>query len=125
MEDIIYALIPIIFILSVAGVLIFRPIAKRLAAYLEQQQQLKADERLEGAQLDRIHQLLASLGSRLDLMEQRLDFTESLMEARPRRGLAPPPAGGGPDSAPPGVRDPATAATAEAVPPTERPEVAP
>ncbi len=35
MEDFIYALIPITFILSVSGVLIFRPLAKRLGNVME------------------------------------------------------------------------------------------
>lgn len=81
-------LVAICLILTVGGVLIFRPLAKRLGDLLE----VYARDKEQGLQAD-VHQmreLLETMNSRLQLMEERQDFTERLI-ASERKELAPPP----------------------------------
>lgn len=63
--------------LSVAGVAILRPISKKLGTLLE----AMALEKQSGVQNDvqRLHALMESLDARLQLMEDRQDFTERLV----------------------------------------------
>ena len=67
----------IVFILTVGGVMVLRPIAKRLGDLLE----VYARERSEGLQGDvhQIRDLLETMNARLQLMEDRQDFTERLL----------------------------------------------
>jgi hypothetical protein len=67
----------VVFILTVGGVLILRPIAKRLGDLLE----LYARDRHSGLQGDvaQIRDLLETMNGRLQLMEERQDFTEKLL----------------------------------------------
>lgn len=71
--------------LTVGGVLILRPIAKHLGSYLEAltRRQLEGDRRLEVSQL---RDILETMEARLQLMEERQDFSERLLE---RRGEEP------------------------------------
>lgn len=65
------------FCLSVAAVAILRPISKKLGTLLE----AMALEKQSGVQNDvqRLHALMESLDARLQLMEDRQDFTERLV----------------------------------------------
>lgn len=90
MEDIIYALIPIVGILSVAGVIIFRPLTKKLGEFLEFRQQERSTERLDEEARVQVRRLIGALESRMNLIEQRLDFTESLIENRGLESLPRP-----------------------------------
>jgi hypothetical protein len=85
-------LIPIILFMSIAGVLILRPISKKLGMLLE----ALARERMASAtparaldetQLDRVTNALERLNNRLDLVDDRVAFVERLVEERPRRRL--------------------------------------
>lgn len=69
-------------ILTTGGVLIFRPITKRLGSLLEvmTQQKLRAAA-ADPAEQARIRELLTSIDSRLNLLEERQDFAEALMSA--------------------------------------------
>jgi len=69
--------VSIVFILTTGGVLILRPIAKRLSELLE----LYARDRQSGLQNDvsQIRDLLETMNARLQLMEDRQDFTERLL----------------------------------------------
>ena len=69
-------------ILTTGGVLIFRPITKRLGSLLEvmTQQKLRAAA-VDPAEQARIRELLTSIDSRLNLLEERQDFAEALMSA--------------------------------------------
>ena len=69
-------------ILTTGGVLIFRPISKRLGVLLEvmTQQKLKAAA-TDPAEMARIRELLSSIDGRLNLLEERQDFAEALMSA--------------------------------------------
>lgn len=85
-------LIPIVLFMSIAGVLILRPVTKKLGLLLE----AFAKERMAGAspvraleeaQLERMTNTLERLNNRLDLMDDRVAFMERLVEDRPRRRL--------------------------------------
>ena len=69
-------------ILTTGGVLILRPITRRLGALLE----VMTQQKLRAASADpsenvRIRELLVSIDSRLTLLEERQDFAEALMSA--------------------------------------------
>ena len=69
--------VSIVFILTVGGVAILRPLAKRVSDLLE----LYARDRSSGLESD-VHQmkeLLETMNARLHLMEERQDFTERLI----------------------------------------------
>ena len=83
-------LIPIFFFLCIAGVLVLRPVTKKLGLLIE----ALAKERLassrpggglEEAQLERITAALDRLNTRMDLIDDRMGFMERLVEDRPRR----------------------------------------
>jgi hypothetical protein len=84
-------LIPIVLFMSIAGVLILRPVSKKLGLLLE----ALAKERLAGAQtrplddaqIERIAQTLERVNSRMDLLDDRVAFMERLVEDRPRQRL--------------------------------------
>jgi hypothetical protein len=76
------AIVMITAILTTGGVLILRPIAKRLGMLLEvmTQQRLRSVAAEPGEQA-RIRELLTSIDSRLTLLEERQDFAEALISA--------------------------------------------
>lgn len=85
-------LVPIVMFMCIAGVLILRPVSKKLGLLLE----ALAKERmvrttpaagLDAAQLERVSVALERLNTRLDLMDDRVAFMERLVEERPRRRL--------------------------------------
>ena len=82
MEEFFIALVPITFILSFAGVLIFRPLTKRLGNVMEANalaRQQVVDDKLHH---DHVKTLLETQNLKIQQLEQRLEFTESLLEAR-------------------------------------------
>ncbi len=77
-------------IVTTGGVLVLRPIAKRLGDLLE----VMTRERLSGDREERIHmrELFETMNQRLSLLEDRQDFTERLIdnpETRPASVTAP------------------------------------
>ncbi len=82
MEEIIALLIPIVFILAMASVLILRPITKRLGEAFHPMQQDRHEARLDQGQLEQVRALVESVQERLELVEQRQSFFESLIESR-------------------------------------------
>jgi hypothetical protein len=84
MEELMVDLVAITFFLSVAGVIILRPITKRLGEYLLKARLERGGGRLEEPELARIRGLLERMNGRLDLREDRIDFTE---------GCSPPACG--------------------------------
>ncbi len=70
-------IVSVVFILTVGGVLVLRPIAKRVSDLLE----LYARDRSAGIESDvhQIRDLLETMNARLQLMEDRQDFTERLI----------------------------------------------
>ena len=67
----------IVLILTVGGVMVLRPIAKRVGDLLE----VYAKERQDGLQGDvhHVRDLLETMNARLQLLEERQDFTERLL----------------------------------------------
>ncbi|MSR20177.1 MAG: hypothetical protein EXR91_04255 [Gemmatimonadetes bacterium] len=70
-------IVAVVLILTVGGVVILRPIAKRLTDLID----LFVRDRETGIQGDvqQIRDLLETMNARLQLMEERQDFTERLL----------------------------------------------
>ena len=81
----------IVLFLTVGGVLVLRPIAKRLGDIAE----LMLREKQEGAQgeLRRVADLLETVSARMGLLEERQDFSERLLGSPERADEEEPPAG--------------------------------
>jgi hypothetical protein len=82
------ALVPITFFLSIAAVLILRPITKRLGLLIETMTRDRAAIRSDDATAARTLALMEHINRRMDMMEERLDFTERLIAAPQRRPLS-------------------------------------
>lgn len=92
-EDDMEALVPIILFLTIAGVLILRPISKKLGLLLEALAKERVARATPGAtfddaQMERVTTALERLNNRLDLVDDRIAFMERLVEDRPRRRLS-------------------------------------
>lgn len=76
-------IIGVVFFLTVGGVLILRPIAKQLGGLLE----AMAQEKQSGLQNDvsQIRDLLETMNGRLQLLEERQDFTERVLSGPRKR----------------------------------------
>ena len=82
MEEFFIALVPITFILSFAGVLIFRPLTKRLGNVMEANALAKREAADDRQHYEHIKALLETQNLKIQHLEQRLEFTESLLETR-------------------------------------------
>lgn len=71
-------LIPIVMFMSVAAVLIFRPLTTRIGKMIERSHAEK--QAVPEAQIQRIMQLMERLVDRMDRLEDRVDFTERVLE---------------------------------------------
>jgi hypothetical protein len=83
-------LIPIVLFMCIAGVLILRPVTKRLGLLIEalaKERMVAPAASLDAVQIERIASVLEQLNNRLDLVDDRVAFMERLMEDRPRRRL--------------------------------------
>jgi hypothetical protein len=82
-------LIPITMFLCVAAVAILRPISKRLGGLLEAMTRERTAANSENAELVRVRVVVEHVAKRLDLIEERLDFTERLLaSSRPAPAAA-------------------------------------
>lgn len=72
-------IVAIVFILTVGGVMVLRPIAKRLGTLLEVMAQRKG-ALADDEEAPRLREVVESMSRRLALMEERQDFTERLLE---------------------------------------------
>jgi len=81
-------IVAVVLILTAGGVLILRPIAKRLSELLE----LYARDRQSGIQSDvsQMRDLLETMNARLELLEDRQDFTERLLGSGEKGGKGSP-----------------------------------
>ena len=70
-------IVSVVFIVTVGGVAVLRPIAKRVSDLLE----LYARDRRDGveSEVHQVRDLLETMDARLRLMEDRQDFTERLI----------------------------------------------
>ena len=80
-EAVVPMVVSIVLFLTIGGVLILRPISKHLGAYLESltRQQLEGSRSTEMLQL---RELMETMDRRLQLMEERQDFSDRLLQAR-------------------------------------------
>jgi hypothetical protein len=87
MEEFFIALVPITFILSLAGVLIFRPLTKRLGNVMEANALGKRDAAQERLQYESLKALVDAQNLKIDHLKRRLEFAEGLLESRTARVL--------------------------------------
>ena len=87
-------LVGIVFIITMGGVLLLRPVAKRAGALLEAMAQERTARLTAAArppqEVDRLRDEVETLQARLEQLEARQDFTEGLMGpegSRTRRQL--------------------------------------
>jgi len=80
MEELAPALVGITFFFSVAAVLIFRPLTKRLGDMLTQMQRDRQGARLDQGEIARVHNQMEQMQGRIELLEERLEFTERLLD---------------------------------------------
>jgi hypothetical protein len=85
-------LIPIVLFICVAAVLVLRPLSKNVGRLLEQMARERRQSSLGESDAAALRLAIENLGKRLELMEDRLDFTERLIEGV-RRNSALPGAG--------------------------------
>jgi hypothetical protein len=71
-------LIPMVLFISVAAVLIFRPLTTRIGRVIERSHAEK--KAVPEPQIQRIMQLMERLVDRMDRLEDRVDFTERMLE---------------------------------------------
>lgn len=83
MDELAPMLVAITLILTCGTVMLLRPVAKRLGALLELMVKQRSGE-IEAPGSERIENLLEAMDSRMGLVEERLDFTDSLLQARQR-----------------------------------------
>lgn len=104
MEELFIAMVPMTLFLTIGGVLIFRPLTKRLGLMLEANAASRRDDRSDQLHYEHMRTLLEAQNLKIDAMEQRLEFTESLLDGRvdDRFGRARL-AGRGPASLPEGL----------------------
>jgi hypothetical protein len=87
--DIVMLTVMVTAIVTTGGVLILRPVSRRLGTFLE----VMTQQKMRAASSDphdtmRIRELLTSIDSRLTLLEERQDFAEALISAGDTRLLS-------------------------------------
>ncbi len=79
-ENIVMAVILVTLFLTIGGVLVLHPIAKRVGDLLE----VMTRERLDPSrskEMEHVHDLLETVTSRMSLMEERQEFTDRLLQS--------------------------------------------
>jgi hypothetical protein len=89
MDEIAPMIVMCTLILTTGGVLVLRPIAKRLGSFLDAVTAAKLRPSPE-ADLVRIHDVLSSIDGRLNQLEERQDFAEALISASDPKMLTIP-----------------------------------
>ena len=81
-------IVAIVLFLTVGGVMVLRPIAKRVGDILE----IMARDRQQGLEHDlgQMRDLMETMNARLRLMEERQDFTERLLAGERKKEELPP-----------------------------------
>ncbi|MEX2528168.1 MAG: hypothetical protein WEA09_11070 [Gemmatimonadota bacterium] len=77
-EAVVSIVIPVVFMLTVAGVVLLRPLVRPLARYLEALTTAQ-EKGKEGSQVGMLHDRFEGLESRLVLLEERQNFTDALL----------------------------------------------
>ncbi|MCG8469912.1 MAG: hypothetical protein MJB57_17175 [Gemmatimonadetes bacterium] len=81
MEVIAPMVVLVTLIVTVGAVRLFRPLTKRMGDLLELRMKQARGE-IEDPQAQRMEALLETISSRLSLLEERQDFTDSLLQSR-------------------------------------------
>ncbi|MDX1395848.1 MAG: hypothetical protein R3195_15805 [Gemmatimonadota bacterium] len=81
MDELAPMLVAMTLILTSGAVLLLRPVAKRLGDLLELMAKQRTGE-IQAPGTERLSQLIEALDSRLGLVEERLDFTDRLLQER-------------------------------------------
>jgi hypothetical protein len=84
-------MIPIVMFICIAGVAVLRPITKPLGRYLDSlaRERMGAGERgLRDRGLERVTDLLDRLNTRIDMLEERMQFAERLADGSRRGSIA-------------------------------------
>ena len=82
MEEFVLALVPITGFLTLGGVLVFRPLTKRLGLMLEANAASKRSDEIDKFQHEHMRAILETQNLKIEALEQRIEFSESLLEAR-------------------------------------------
>lgn len=82
-------LIPITMFMCIAAVAILRPISTRIGGLLEAMTRERTQGQAENGDLARMRVLMEHVAKRIDLMEERLDFTERLLASSRSTGSPP------------------------------------
>lgn len=82
MEDFFIALVPMTLFLTIGGVLVFRPLTKRLGSILEANAANKRSDEIDRIQHENLRAMLDAQNLKIEALEQRVQFSESLLEAR-------------------------------------------
>lgn len=77
-------LIPITMFMCIAAVAILRPISTKLGGLLEAMKHERMAVKTDDMEMARLRGLMEHVAKRMDLMEERLDFTERLLGGRRR-----------------------------------------
>ena len=78
--------ITVILTLTIAGVILLKPIANKLGHLLEAMARERSEPQ-SGNELGHIRDLLETTNARLTLLEDRQDFTDALLQDPERRNL--------------------------------------
>jgi len=73
----------VVFMLTIGGVLVLRPLSKRFAELMESYTQDR--QKGVGSDIHQIRELMETMDARIRLMEERQDFTERLLQSGHRQ----------------------------------------
>jgi hypothetical protein len=76
----------VILTLTIAGVILLKPLSKQLGNLLEAMAKERTEPQL-GEELGHMRSLLETIDARLALLEERQDFTDALLQDPERRNL--------------------------------------
>jgi len=85
------ALVPITLFLTIGGVLVLRPLTKRLGLLMEASAKARGSNAEEQMQIEHMRLMIETQNLKLEQLEQKLSFTESLLESRTSAFLAAKP----------------------------------
>ena len=91
MEAFFIALVPITMFLTIGGVLVLRPLTKRLGLLMEASAKSRGTNADEQLQIEHLRLMIDTQNLKLEQLEQKLSFTESLLESRTSAWLAARP----------------------------------
>lgn len=77
-------MVPVTLFLTIGGVLVFRPLTKRLGLMLEANAAGKRSDEADRLQHEHLRALLDAQTLKIEALENRIEFTESLLDTRAR-----------------------------------------